>query len=250
MKSVRNAVLIMEELAIAAPLGVGDLARRTGIAKSTAQRCLQTLRDAGWIEVADASEPGATTTWVLSARFAQLSLSAPIDLAEIAMPHLLGLRDAVGESVHLVELDGQDIVLRQRVPGPGPVQIVLPLGSRMPAYATATGKAILAQLPRDKIAPHLPQRLRRLTDLTVASRNELFSALDQIVEQRWATNLGEWNRGVVAVAAPVVRAGRPVAALSVSTTPEGLARHSLKELAALVLAAADGLAADPLLGHC
>lgn len=238
MKSVHNVMSIVEELATNGPLGVGELARRTNMAKSTAQRCLVTLRDGLWIEVANDAGPGATTTWRLSGRFARLIGPAAPDLAAIAMPDMVALRDAAKDAVHLVELDGTDIVLLQRVPGPGPVQVVLPIGSRVPAYATATGKAILAGLNADDVSTHLPSRLQNLTSSTVSNRKELTKALADIAGLGWATNFGEWESSVVAVAAAIVVDGRPIGALSVSTTPVRLPASRLPELSQQVMKAA------------
>lgn len=242
MKSVHNVLAIVEELAAESPCGVGELSRRTGLAKSTAQRCLTTLHDAGWIEVAADAGPGAATMWRLTSRFAGLAGPAVPDLASLAMPHMVALRDLSGDAVHLVELDGLDIVLRQRVPGPGPVQVVLPVGSRVPAYVTATGKAMLAALPRSDVGMHLPKRLNALTSQTVSTRRELFALLDDVAARGWASNLGEWESSVVAVAAPIVVRGRPIAALSVSTTPNRLPASREPELGAQVVAASAAIA--------
>jgi IclR family transcriptional regulator, acetate operon repressor len=223
MKSVVNAIRVVEELASGGASGVGELARRTGIPKSTVQRCLDTLHGQGWIERVPAEDPRTPTAWRISSRFASLvGGDDTAVLVEVARPFLERLRDHTEESVHLTALDGADVVLLERVPGPGAVQVVLPLGHRVPAYAAATGKAILAHFDDAELAVHLPARLHALTSATITTRPELLRELAEVRSRGWATNVGEWERSVVAVAAAIVVDGRPCGAVSVSTTPDRL----------------------------
>ncbi len=240
MKSVRNAIVIVESLATGGPAGVGELARRTGIAKSTVQRCLETLAEAGWI-AGRASTAGGRTAWDLSSRLRQLTTQrGPIELLAAAQSVMLDLRDRTGDAVHLVELDGLDVVLLDRVTSPGPIQLVIPVGYRVPAYAAATGKAMLAVMESDERNRHLPERLAPLTDATLADRELLDAQLLEIGRRGYAANVGEWDDAVAAVAAAVVVDSQPVAALSVSSTPARLTDR-VDEVGEHVVAAASAL---------
>jgi IclR family transcriptional regulator, acetate operon repressor len=244
MKSVVNAIKVVEELATGGDNGVGELARRTGIPKSTVQRCLDTLHAQDWIERVPGDDPRVPTTWRLSPRLAMLAGGDDTEtFVALARPFIERLRDESEESVHLAALEGSDIVLLERVPGPGAIQIVLPLGHRVPAYAAATGKAILACLDDTEIATQLPERLDALTSATITSRAALLRELSAVRARGWATNVGEWERSVVAVAAAVVVDGRPRAAVSVSTTPDRLPPERLDDIARQVVTAADAIAA-------
>jgi IclR family transcriptional regulator, acetate operon repressor len=239
MKSVVNAMRVVEELAAAGDCGVGELARRTGIAKSTVQRCLDTLHGQGWIERLGGDDPRTPTSWRISRHLTALVRGDDhAVLVDVSRPFLSQLRDQTSESVHLVALDGAEVVLLERVAGPGAVQVVLPLGHRVPAYAAATGKAILAHFDPDELAMHLPARLQALTESTITKRSELLGELAIVRERGWATNVGEWERSVVAVAAAVLAQGRPVAAVSVSTTPDRLPPDRVELVARDVVATA------------
>lgn len=239
MKSAANVIAVVEALATGGPAGLGELSRRTAIAKSTVQRCLATLADAGWITATGIAEHGGITAWELSDRFAELTAPARLSrLAERARPVLAELARTTGDAVHLATLDGTDVVLVDRVAGAGIVQIVLPAGFRVPAYAAATGKAMLAALPAGDRDRHLPPRLSSITPATVATRAALDHELDLIAARGWATNLGEWEPTVAAVAAAVHSGDRPIAAVSVSTTPPRLPPERLEHLAAAVVATA------------
>lgn len=230
-----NTLAIVETLATDGPLGVGELSRRTGIAKSTAQRGLETLANAGWVEVDSDAGPGSLTTWTITNRVIEMMpRRSSATLADIAQPMMLALRDQCGDAVHLVTLDGLDAVLRARLPGPSPVQVVIPLGFRVPAYSAATGKAMLAALPTDLVNQHLPARLESLTDSTISTRTALRSELATIRARGWATNEGEWEPSVVAVASAVIANDLPVAGLSISSTPSRLTRTRIVEVSRYV----------------
>lgn len=246
MKSARNVIAVVECLAADGPLGLSELARRTGIAKSTVQRCIETLADVGWIGPASA-DPSARVAWALTERFAALMPSGTSDLVELARPVASELSQRTGEAVHLVALDGTDVVLMDRIAGPGPIQVVIPIGFRVPAYAAATGKAMLAALPEGGVSDHLPDRLRPLTPTTVTTRSALLGELAGVRERGWATNSGEWDASIVAVAAAILAPGTesdgdPVlAAISVSSTPHRLPPERIPSIAAAVVDAAAGI---------
>jgi IclR family acetate operon transcriptional repressor len=148
------------------------------------------------------------------------------------------LAAATGDAVHLVALEDRHVVLLERVAGTGPVQVVLPIGHRVPAHAGASGKAILAALGPDATARVLDGRRERLTDSTIVERDALAAELANVRERGYAVNVGEWDHGVAAVAAAIVVDGRPVGAISVSSTPQRLPRSRMDEIAPLVVAAA------------
>jgi IclR family acetate operon transcriptional repressor len=244
MKAVLNALKVVEELADAGESGVSELARRTGVAKSTVQRCLLTLADAGWIVAVGPATDAGGTRWRLSP--AVHRLAAPTDLLDLralAQPALLELRDAIGETVHLTMLEGRHVVLLDRVAGVGPVQVVLPIGHRVPAHAGATGKAILSALPAADLDALLTEPLEALTERTIVDPDALRRELARIRRVGWATNSGEWDRGIVAVAASIVVGGRPVGAVSVSTIPDRLPARRIDVVGPEVVRAARGIAA-------
>src|SRR4051794_10899615 len=79
-------------------------------------------------------------------------------LQRIARRPLAELVDSVGESAHLAVLHGRDIyyVLEERAPGRRP--LVSDVGVRLPAHLTASGRAILALLPRRQVHALYPDR--------------------------------------------------------------------------------------------
>jgi IclR family acetate operon transcriptional repressor len=242
MRAVTVTLQVIEAVATSGPVGVSDLSRQLALPKSTVQRSLLAAASAGWLVASD-DEP---TRWTVSPRVLGLVASrvAP-DLCTIARPHLTALRDEVGDAVHLVIGDDGDVVLIERLLGTHPVQVVVPLGFRVPMHAGATGKAMLAALDESEIGRALPAHLAALTDATIVDRDALVSELAIVRQRGYATNVGEWDATVAAVAAAIVTGDGVVhGAISVSTTPARLDQHRVERLGPMVRDVADAIAVE------
>ena len=99
------------------------------------------------------------------------------------------------------------------------------LGSQKPAYATGTGRAMLAYLPHDALAQLMGSfQFNRLTTKTISSRRAFLAALKDVRKRGISTVDSGTVAGVVSVAAPIfgadgqvsaaVSAGGPAARLS------------------------------------
>jgi IclR family transcriptional regulator, acetate operon repressor len=246
VRAVTVTLQLIEEIARHGPIGVSELARRTGLPKSTVQRAVLAAADAGWLRSGQPDD----TRWTVAVRLLHtLPRGVMPDLRSAAQPHLAALRDATADAVHLVVRDGADVVLLDRLAGGHPVQVVVPLGYRVPLHAGATGKAILAATDPADLDRILPAQLAALTATTIVHRDALMAQLATIRDQGYATNAGEWDQSVAAVAAAITT---PTAgdhpdvwgAISVSTTPSRLTPQRVQQVARLVIAAADATAAD------
>ncbi|WP_157244498.1 IclR family transcriptional regulator [Nonomuraea typhae] len=206
MQNVVNALRALEEVAARQPIGVGELARVLGLPKSTVQRSLRTLHEAGWIRPAG----GEVTRWLVTTKALQVGRRAELGLRDVALPVMEELRQRTGETVHLAVPEGDAVVLIERLETDKPLRIVLPLGIRLPLHASANGKAFLAHLDRE-----LPG-LEIYTDTTIADPETLRAELAAIRARGWADNRGEWRSDITAVAAAVLGADGPVASLSIS----------------------------------
>jgi DNA-binding IclR family transcriptional regulator len=102
-------------------------------------------------------------------------------------------------------------------PSKGIVQVVNPVGTRLPAHATGSGKVMLAHLSEWEIDQLYPtEKLPGRTATTITSKHVLKEALAVIRQQSYAYDDGESEEGVWAVAACIRgEDGRPLAALSV-----------------------------------
>jgi IclR family transcriptional regulator, pca regulon regulatory protein len=200
-------------------LGISELARQLDLTRSTTHRYVATLTTLGYLQQDDSTRKYRLGPRVLDLGF---SVLGSLGLREIAAPHLRRLTDVTGHTSNLAIRDDTDVILIDRVRGrPGPyhhLEFSLHVGSRIPAYCSATGKALLAFLPR----PDLERILDR-TDLvqrgprTLTDKRALLAELEQVRRTGIATNDEELESALRSIASPVrTRSGGVVAAVNVA----------------------------------
>jgi IclR family transcriptional regulator, pca regulon regulatory protein len=199
-------------------LGIADIADELGMSRSTTHRYVITLVALGYLE------QGASRKYRLGLRVTDLGMSAlnSTGLREHAHPYLEELRQRTSYTASLATLDGADILYVDRVRsfrrGHGKAELDLHPGSRLPAYCTAMGKLLLANLPeaeqRDLIALIKPSKRG---PNTITSKKALREELDEVLDAGFAVNDEELAAGLYAIAAPVRNEAREVvAAVSLS----------------------------------
>lgn len=200
-------------------LGISELARKLGLTRSTTHRYVATLTTLGYLQQDDSTRKYRLGPRVLDLGF---SVLGSLGLREIAAPHLRRLTDTTGHTSNLAIRDDTDVILIDRVLGrPGRyhhLEFSLHVGSRLPAYCSATGKALLAFLAR----PDLDRLLERI-DLvqrgprTLTDKSALLAELEQVRRTGIAVNDEELDSALRAIAAPVrSRSGEVVAAVNVA----------------------------------
>ncbi|MFC4007327.1 IclR family transcriptional regulator [Nonomuraea purpurea] len=234
MQNVINALRVLEEVAARQPIGVGEVSRGLGLPKSTVQRSLHTLHEAGWIRPAG----GEVTRWQVTSKALQVARRTELGLRDAAMPVMEELRQRTGETIHLMVPEGDAVVLIERLETDKPLRIVLPLGIRLPLHASANGKAVLAHLSRPP--GELPE-LPAYTDTTITDPEALRAELEAVHVRGYADNRGEWRSDIAAVAAAVLGPEGPIASLSISTPSSRMPDELRAEYGTLVTRAARAL---------
>ena len=215
VQSLERGLAIIRVFSAETPsLTVTEIAAATGLTRAAARRFLLTLIDLGY--VATDGRYYELTPRVLELGYSYLSaLSFP----EVALPHLERLVTEVEEASEGSILDGGDVVYVVRVPGPALMTISVNVGARMPAYATAMGRVLLAGLPDDALERYLGNvEMSALQPRTITDPQALRTELERVREDGFAMVDQELEEGLIAVAAPVHdRSGRVVAAINLST---------------------------------
>ena len=141
--SVTKALRLLDVFRSEGPvLGVSELARQAGVAKSTAFRLLALLEDA---ELVERDGRGYRLSWRLFELGTSVQRRWPSGLREIAAPWLTEVFvRAGGNVVHLAVLDGSDVLYLDRVSSPRSPRVPTAVGMRVPATCTGLGKAMLA----------------------------------------------------------------------------------------------------------
>lgn len=215
VQSLERGLAIIRVFSAKTPsLTVTEIAQMTGLTRAAARRFLLTLVELGYVTTD--GRRYELTPRVLELGYSYLSaLSFP----EVALPHLEQLVTDAQEASEGAILDGGDVVYVVRVPGPALMTISVNVGARMPAFATALGRALLAGLPDDALDRYLAGvKMPALLPRTITDPARLREELMKIREQGYAMVDQELEEGLVALAVPVRdRSRRVVAAINVST---------------------------------
>lgn len=232
-QTVQRAVSVLKTFTDAQPeLGLADLARAVSLNKTTTHRLLAALELEGLI-----TRNPATDAYRLGPELIVLGWRAlrANDLRNVSRPELQALAQETGETVTLEVLAGTDTLILDEVLSRHMIGGTPSIGTRWPAHATSTGKAILAFLLDAEREAHLQSRLAKLTENTISSRESLKRELAQVREQGYAIANEELEIGFVVVGAPVFNhEGQVVAAVSVGGPGARMTAGRLSEIAVKV----------------
>jgi len=205
-------------------LTLSEAAEITGHSRASARRSLLTLQRLGYVE--SDGKYFRLAPRVLRLGHAYVT-SNP--LSKMVQPILEAISERTHESSSLAVLDGTDVVFVARAATRRSLSNGLGLGSRLPAYAAATGRVLLAALPPEEAELAL-KRSRRipLTPHTRTEIPELLALLDDVRRQGYAVSNEELELGVRSIAVPIRDPeGRAIASMSVVAS---VARHSLENM--------------------
>lgn len=220
VKSAERVVVLLDTLAHSPPgLSFSELLVRSEIPRSSLHGLLKTLLKRRIIAFDERSKRYVmgTKLWELA-----MAYTRQLQIVPLAWPYIEDLSQRVDETVQMAVLDGADVVYVAKVESRRPLQLVSHIGSRLPAYATALGKALLAGLSPSGLMQIFPQEsLETFTPRTIATRTDLMRELADIRARGFARDEGEYSAEVRCIAAPIVgHQGHVVASVSVSTPAE------------------------------
>jgi DNA-binding IclR family transcriptional regulator len=206
-------------------LGISALAKRLGVAKSTAHRLAVTLVAEGMLEQDRVS--GKYRLGVALFRLGAL-VRQRMDVSSEAKAFLYDLRETTSESVHLAILDGVEIMYVYNLESTQAIRMRSDIGVRKPAYCTAEGLAILAFQPPDVIAAVSAAGLAPRTPQTITDAGHLREQLAEVRKRGCAVEDEESEVGMRAIAAPVRDdSGSVVAAVGVAGPVTRLSKRTI-----------------------
>ena len=222
-------------------LSLSQIAALTQLDLSAAQRFTYTLSALGYLRKHE-----RTRKYELSPRLLEFASHylASSDLVVRATPYLQQLALDTEETANLTVLDGAEIVFVQRIVSRHVLDPAFLVGSRLPAYATAPGLAMLATLPGPEVDALIAQRPPIAhTRYTVIDPAAIHARLEEIRKKGYAHTKEEYFLGDLSVAVPVIGAdGRAAGALNVAVAKarwQGAADE--KRLANLLIAAGQAI---------
>lgn len=210
------------------PQSVGDLYQRTGIAKPTVVRMLETLKHAGYVDIQNPHR-----LYCVTARVLELSNGYDVSthLLNIALPYINQARQDLGWPIELGVFVQDAMTILDTSRPTGAFSINRKPGSRVPVLRTALGKAYLAFLPEaellsviEKLA-HYPD-----ADYDFARRPDtLMEEMRHIRTKGYALSDRATLTNGRALATPIMQGKTPVASINIVVHTSALSQQQLEE---------------------
>lgn len=213
--TIDKALTILEKISDH-PNGISlsEISKITNIPKTTTFRILDTLKTREYVSIDDISEK-----YILDVKAFELGIKGlmNINLVEVSIPFLKILSNKTNETCFLGVYNNGQVIYLYKSEGTMSIQTNARLGSRIPAYCTGIGKALLAYQPIDEIERVLNGKLDKITDKTVVDKIELCNILANVRIQGHAFDHEENEEGLTCIAKPLFNhTGSIVAAISVA----------------------------------
>ena len=229
LSSVKNALRVLEYLVKNGEGGVSEMGRSLELSPGTVHRLVSTLVESGF-----ADQNAENRKYMPGTRILELAnaMRSRIEFLDLAHGHLERLMERAGETVNLAVLRRSDVVYVDRVVSNQTLAVEVRIGSHVPAYCTALGKALLAFGGREALDGYLERLDEILQDEGHYKPNaaELKTELAKVKTQGYAEDNREFSPDIMCVAAPILNSrGRAIAAVSLSgpATRFGARRESL-----------------------
>ena len=228
--TVGKALEVLDQVAeYGRPVRFGELLAASPHPKATLYRLIQTLTNQGMLrfdEVQQTYSPGLRLVRLAHAAWRQSSL------APVARPYLDALSAAVGETIHLAQLDHGQVLYVDKRNARTPIEMFSQAGKIGPGYCTGVGKAMIAHLDEDAREDAIRrQAFFQHTPHTLGKETDFRADLDSIRAQGIAFDREEHEPGIICIAAPILSSkGRVMGGLSITSSTE---RQSLEGLTTL-----------------
>ncbi len=228
VESLRKGLEILEAFSYhGSSLSLREITQTTDLPKATAYRLLQTLIAQHYIHYFQDSR-----TYRLGPRVMSLGFSVLLDLdvGNVAQPYLEDLSQKIEQNVNLGVLDGSEVVYIIRIKRREILGIDFSLGSRLSAYNSAIGQAILAYIdPKrvESIVKELSQNPE--SSVQIGPDGELLKKkLDQVCENGYALSDGEYVAGLRSIGVPIFKGeGEVEAAINIPVFSQFCSREEL-----------------------
>jgi IclR family transcriptional regulator, KDG regulon repressor len=182
-------------------LSVTEVSRLLKMPKSSASRLLRAMRQEGLL-----IGVGTTPRYRLGHLLFEIAClhgrsTSVMEAAEIALTDIC---NDTRQGGYISVLDGADILVLRVFRANEPLRVVTPLGTRLSAYETANGRAILARMRDEEVRALWPGPFKPRSPNSPQSIDELLRALDQVRCTGWCESMDESVAGVGSVAIGLV----------------------------------------------
>ncbi|MBX2835512.1 MAG: IclR family transcriptional regulator [Gammaproteobacteria bacterium] len=251
LSSVTNAIHLLKAFSPEDPeLGISELARRLGVAKSTIHRLATALASEGLLQ-----QNPDSGRYYLGLELFSLGAQVRSRLSVTSETKIIlnQLRDITQENVRLGVFDGLNVVYLHDFESPHAVRLRSTTGESRPAFCTAEGLCLLSDLGEPEISEFLKHPRERRTEKTIIDEQSIRTRIRLIERRGYAIEEEECEEGTRCIAAPVFsHSKRMIAAVGVVGPRLRLKKSQYPDIFPQVLSAAAQLTkklGNPSLDH-
>lgn len=203
VQSVERTFNILQILSgEAGGMTIKEIADESALHKSTVHRLLNTLVSLGYV-----SQDITSGRYRLNLKILNLGnrILEDFDIITIARPYLVRLSEELGQTVHLVTRDADEIVYIDKIDvSRRTFKMASFVGNRLPLYSTAVGKTILSGMDRNEFEGYWSSgRIKRITSDTITDRDRMIAELEDVRSRGYAMDREENETGIVCFAAKI-----------------------------------------------
>ena len=215
IRSIERALNVLLCFTVETPaLSMTEISEMVGIHKSTVHRILATLESKNFVR--REPETGVYRLGFRLLQMANLSL-ADVNIRHFSLPYMRLLNEEFRENVDLAIVDRDEVLFIDTFESTQPVKLAVSPGQHLPAYNSASGKAILAFLPNEEALRIIKKHNH---DIETQNQLKLEAFLEDLRVTRdrgYALDCESLEVGVNAVAAPIFGLkNKPIASLAIA----------------------------------
>jgi DNA-binding IclR family transcriptional regulator len=179
------------------PLSLSDIARQIGSPVSSCHGVLRTLKARGYVYQLDGRRYYPTRKLLdLGGRIA-----AHDPILERLLPQLEALHTRTEETVMIGKRQEEEVLYLLAIESPQAIRYTIRSGDTRPLHASAIGKALLGQLPEERLLRDLRKlKLQRYTETTLTSVERLAADIRSSRKRGYFVTRGEYSAGGMGVA--------------------------------------------------
>ncbi len=227
----------IECLAQNGAMGLQELSSKLGLNKSTVHRILNSLICMDYVR-----QDQESLKYNLSFKICGLShqILEKNSIIDIAHPYIKELSTASGETVHLVQIDDINATYIDKVEASqNSIRMISMVGKSIPLYCSGVGKAMLADMPNEKIESIWHRSsIHKLTEHTITKYADFIQLIEDIRKKGYAIDNEENEIGVRCIAVALKGYdGKSTHAISISAPKDRMHNERILELKELILKA-------------
>lgn len=228
-QTISRAVAILNVLADKPGASFGQIAKATGLPRSTVQRLVGVLNNEGLVTKVF-GQHGA----YLGMELARLGAKVNLDIRSLLRPIMESLHEKVGDNIDLTMLKDNRVVVIEQIASNETIRIISYVGMQHALHGTANGKAHLSLLNPEARRDILPTPLEALTPQTKTDVSVLLDEISQCEKQKLFFDEEEFSDGVCAIATPLPKIGGLDLVVAVALPRQRYARRKEDICAALL----------------